>query len=96
MAIWFVGRHPGAQEWIQEKGFKIDHTVPHLSLSDIQTGDIILGTLPIHLAAQVCEKQAEYWHLSVDLLPEQRGKELSAQELDKSNARLERYLIQKQ
>ncbi len=95
MAVWFVGRHAGASEWIKEQGFLIDHHIAHLNIEDIQAGDKVVGTLPIHLVAKLCEKKAEYWHLSIDLSPEQRGKELDTETLKQVNARLEQYYVKR-
>ncbi len=93
MTIWFVSRHPGAQQWAAQKGFTIDKQVEHLNPDDIQADDKVLGTLPIHLAAQVCQKHAEYWHLSLDIPAEWRGKELSTKDLQRFQARLEQFTV---
>ena len=81
MTIWFVSRHPGALEWMRQHGPAFDRHVPHLELTDVQSGDQVIGTLPVHLAAQVCERGAGYWHLVLDMPEEARGRELSAEQL---------------
>lgn len=93
MKTYFVTRHPGAIEWSKQQGISVDVQVEHLDVTTIQPGDKVIGILPIHLAAQVCERGAEFYHLTVDLPSEARGKELSAQSLVRYRARLEPYLI---
>lgn len=95
MSIWFVSRHPGAVEWARRNGFQIDRQVAHLDLEQVEPGDTVLGTLPVNLAAEVCAKGAAYWHLSLRLPPDQRGNELSADQLESLGARLERYNVQR-
>ncbi|BCX88945.1 CRISPR-associated protein Csx16 [Methylomarinovum tepidoasis] len=92
---FFVSRHPGAVEWARRQGLRIDRQVDHLDVEEIQPGDTVIGTLPVHLAAQVCRRGARYLHLSLEIPPEARGRELSAEELDKYGARLEEYEIRK-
>ncbi|MCW9710126.1 CRISPR-associated protein Csx16 [Avibacterium sp. 21-586] len=94
MAVWFISRHQGAIDWIQQQGIHIDHFIEHLDLDAIQAGDTVIGTLPIHLAAQVCEKEAAFYFLSVNVRFEQRGTELTAEELTAQGARLIPYHIQ--
>ena len=43
--------------------------------------------LPVRLAAEACQRGAVYWHLSLDLPPEARGRGLSADEMDYFGAR---------
>lgn len=95
MTIWFVSRHPGALRWMERNGIKFDQHVSHLSIESIQKDDKVMGSLPVNLASAVCEKGAEYWHLSLHLPAEARGKELSAEELDSYEASLERFEVRK-
>ncbi|RME81516.1 MAG: CRISPR-associated protein Csx16 [Zetaproteobacteria bacterium] len=93
---WFVTRHEGAVRWAQEKGIHVDRIVAHLDdavLEEIQPGDVVIGTLPLHLAAKVCEKGAKYLHLSLDLPPQARGRELTPEEMDRFGARLEAFEV---
>jgi len=65
----------------------------HLDTALIQSGDTVIGTLPVNLAAAVCSKGALFLNLSLDLPAHWRGRELSAAELQLCNARLERFHI---
>ena len=95
MSTYFITRHPGAVAWAIEQGIVIDHAVEHLVVEAIQPGDTVIGTLPVHLAAQVCERGARYRHLSVDIPPHARGGEFTAAELDAYGARLESYRVER-
>ncbi len=50
----FITRHAGAVEWAQSKGIEAEH-VSHLDTKKIKAGDTIIGTLPVHMVAEICE-----------------------------------------
>lgn len=91
MTTWFISRHPGAVEWAARQKLQVDVVEPHLDLALVQSNDKVIGSLPVNLAAQVCAKGAAYWHLSVELPAELRGRELSADELEQLGARLQPF-----
>ena len=93
MTTWFVSRHPGAVAWAMQQGFRVDQHTAHLDPSQVQSGDTVIGTLPVNLAAQVCRQGAEFFNLSLDLPIHLRGKELSVDELRTCHARLERFHV---
>lgn len=91
---FFLSRHPGAVEWARRQGLVVDQWLAHLEVAQVQPGDTVIGTLPIHLAAQVCARGGRYLHLSLDLPAELRGRELSADELEAAGARLEGFRVE--
>jgi CRISPR-associated protein Csx16 len=93
MTTYFVTRHPGAVEWAARQGLSVDEVLAHLDPEAIQAGDVVVGTLPIHLAARVCERGGRYFNLSLDMPPDARGRELTADDLERYGARLEEYRI---
>ena len=93
MTTWFVSRHPGALQWMQQHGPAFDRHVPHLNPVQVQPGDSVIGTLPVNLAAQVCARGAAYWHLALEVSAAARGRELSADELQALSATLQRFHI---
>lgn len=93
MTIFFISRHPGAIEWAARQQFKVDRQIPHLDPVQIQAGDTVIGTLPVNLAAKVCAKGAAYWHLSLALPAQQRGTELTADDMTRLGAHLEPFHI---
>lgn len=91
---FFVSRHPGAIEWARQYPWAVRaRFVSHLVIEDIAPGDIVIGTLPVHLAAQVCARGARYLHLALSLTAGQRGSELTALELEAADARLVPYKV---
>ncbi|MFZ1828214.1 MAG: CRISPR-associated protein Csx16 [Candidatus Competibacteraceae bacterium] len=93
MTTLFVSRHPGAQQWAAEENIAVDAVIAHLDPDTVQPGDVVIGTLPIHLAARVCQRGGRYLHLSLELPPEWRGRELSAADLRRFGARLEEFQV---
>jgi CRISPR-associated protein Csx16 len=95
MAAYFVSRHPGALEWAAQEGISVDTQVDHLDVDVIRTGDIVIGSLPMNLAAEVCARGGRYLHLSLDLPPEWRGRELTAADMRRFGARIEEYQVER-
>lgn len=93
MTTWFITRHPGAIDWARAQQLQVDHFVDHLDAALIQADDTVMGSLPVHLAADICERGSRYLHLSLDLPAEFRGRELSVQELYQFNARLRPFQV---
>lgn len=93
MATWFISRHQGAIDWAKQQGISVDHWVTHLDIGKIQPGDMVIGTLPLHLAAQICEKGARLFFLTLNLNADQRGRELTAIEMAQSGCTLAEYDI---
>ena len=78
---WFVSRHPGAIEWAQRGQLVIERWVAHLDPTEVAAGDLVIGTLQVNLAADVCKRGARYLHLSLSMPSAWRGRELSAEAL---------------
>jgi CRISPR-associated protein Csx16 len=90
---WFVSRHQGAKEWLERQGWPVERQVSHLLPAEVSAGDQVYGTLPVHLAAELCARGARYYHLILDLPANARGRELTADELDQYDARLVRFQV---
>lgn len=89
---YFVSRHAGAHEWAARQGFEVQ-VVSHFDPEVVESGDVVIGTLPVQLACRVCERGGEYLHLTLDLRPEDRGQEISADRMQDLGARVERFVI---
>jgi len=85
---WGVSRHPGAVAWVEAQGVRADRVVAHLDVDSLRPGDTVVGTLPVHMAAAVQARGARYLHLALDLPPQARGVELSAEDMARYGARL--------
>lgn len=94
MKTWLVSRHPGTLAWFAEKGIHIDNVIEHLDNQQLRAGDRVIGTLPIHLIADLNTQGVEYVHLALTVPRELRGKELSANDMESCNPRLEIFSAQ--
>ena len=96
MTTWFISRHPGAIEWARQQGLRVDEYVAHLDPLRIRAGDTVIGSLPVNLAAQVCEAGARYLHLSLELPANLRGVELTSEQLTALGARTQAFDVRYQ
>lgn len=92
MTAFFITRHSGARDWAAEQGLAAT-VIAHLDAATVQPGDTVMGTLPIHLAAAVCARGARYLHLELDLPPDARGRDLTADEMTQYGATLREYVV---
>lgn len=95
MATYFVTRHTGARDWSEAKGIQVDQVVEHLDVRAIQPGDVVIGSLPVNLACQVCKQGGRYLHLSLEIPKEWRGKELTKEQMDAFGATIEEYVVRR-
>lgn len=96
MRTIIVSRHPGAIQWLEREGFHDVEALAHLKLGDIaglKLGDVVVGVLPVGLAARVCEMGANFFALEMDIPVYLRGEELSVKQMDACNARVQQYLV---
>ena len=94
MTDFFVTRHPGAVEWARQKGIEAE-LVSHLDVARVGAGDRVLGTLPVQMIAQINERGARYLHLEMTIPEEARGRDLSAEDMERFGARLVEYRAEK-
>jgi CRISPR-associated protein Csx16 len=85
--IYFVSRHAGAMDWVTRRGIHATF-VEHLDVAAVKPGDIVIGTLPAHLAARICDRGARFVDLAIDIPEADRGRNLTADEMDRYGARL--------
>lgn len=96
MSTLFVSRHAGAIEWIKRQhNWHIDEVIPHLDLAHVQAGDVVVGTLPVHLAGEVCAKGAQFYFLKMPQQFAGRGMEYTADEMTEAGACLIRFDVKK-
>ena len=95
--VFFVSRHEGARHWARiqtrlgQLAPAITDYVDELDPEQVRPGDTVMGTLPVHLAAQVCARGGRFVSLDLQLPPAMRGRELSATEMQHCRASLIRY-----
>ena len=61
--------------------------------TSIRPSDVVIGALPVHLVAEVCARGGRYLHLTMNVPPEARGRELTADDMKQFGARLEEYKV---
>jgi len=91
---WLVTRHRGAIEWMRRCGIRFDTHETHLDAKKVRQGDTVIGTLPVHIAAEVCARGARYLHLSLNLPASWRGKELTVSNMTAAGAMVSEYLVE--
>jgi CRISPR-associated protein Csx16 len=95
MTSWFVSRHPGAIAWVKRRALPVDRFVPHLNPAEVRSGDRVYGTLPLELAAEVCQRGARFFALRLTVAERQRGTDLTAEELEALEADFQEYRVLK-
>ncbi|SDU13511.1 putative CRISPR-associated protein, VVA1548 family [Pseudomonas pohangensis] len=94
MTTWFVSRHQGACNWLAEQGHMVDRLVAHLELAQLQAGDTVYGSLPVHMVAELGLRGVRYMHLILELPASARGQELTAEDMRRYGARLVCFEVQ--
>lgn len=90
--VYFVSRHPGALRWWRRQGLKATH-LQHLDPAILREGDVVVGTLSVHTAAEVCARGARYLHLVIHMEPGLRGTSLSRVQMEELGAHLREYSV---
>ena len=91
--VWFVTRHSGAIEWAKNAGIAWDRLVGHLDPREVAAGDIVLGTLPMHEAASICQKGAQFWALTLCSGIQDRGREMAPDDFARRGASLRKFTV---
>jgi CRISPR-associated protein Csx16 len=89
--ILIVSRHPGAVEWLKLHGVT-GEVVPHVDNPQRVVGRVVYGVLPLHLAA-LAQKV-----VAIDLpglQADQRGKDLTPEEMDAAGAVMSTYRVRR-
>ena len=96
MSVYLVSRHQGAVEWMQHMGHHYDQHLTHLeNYNDLSAGDVVVGSLPINIVADLAQYGVSYLHLSLYIPEHLRGIELTAEQLSSLDARREEYEIRR-
>ncbi|MBP3437773.1 MAG: CRISPR-associated protein Csx16 [Sutterella sp.] len=93
MSTIFVGRHQGAVGWIKARRIPVDRWTDDLEPESVGPGDVVIGTLPLHLAAAVCSRGAVFIALTMDIPKTLRGKELTLADVERCGCRLEAFHV---
>jgi len=94
MSVYLVSRHQGAVDWMTHMGHHYDKHLTHLANYDeLTAGDVVVGSLPINIVADLTEYGVSYLHLSLYIPEHLRGIELTAEQLSSLDAKLEKYEV---
>ncbi|MCX7111682.1 MAG: CRISPR-associated protein Csx16 [Proteobacteria bacterium] len=93
MTHYFITRHPGAKAWAEAEGITVDQFVVDFDPASTLPGDIVMGSLPVNLAAEVSARGGRYFHLCLPLAHEWRGRELSVEDMRRFGSRLEEFQV---
>ena len=99
MTTYLITRHEGTRIWAEAKArhgqlpFTIDRTLDHLDLSILKKGDVVVGTLPIRMVAELQAKGVKFWSLDIETPPAERGKELTGVQVYRLGGRFARYEV---
>ena len=87
-----ISRHAGAMGWIQKHHpeFAECELITHAS-PEILKGKRVIGILPIQLAVLA----TEFWNLSLNVPANMRGKELTIEDMEKFDCKIEQFQITK-
>jgi CRISPR-associated protein Csx16 len=97
MAAYLVTRHRGAVEWARQHGIDAEWK-PHFEAADltgVRPGDRVLGPLPVQLIAEVNVRGGRYLNIEMQLGADDRGRELTADDMDRLGARLVEYRVER-
>jgi CRISPR-associated protein Csx16 len=97
MASYLVTRHGGAVEWARRHGIDAEWK-PHFEVADlagVRPGDRVLGPLPVQIIAEVNARGGHYFSIEMQLAAGERGRELSADDMDRLGAGLVEYRVER-
>ena len=100
MTVYFISRHAGAQRWARyhdsrgELPLHIDRYEEHFDPRWTEPGDVVIGTLPLNVIAELQARGGQFVSLDLQTPPHRRGQELTATEMTAMGALLTPYRVQ--
>jgi CRISPR-associated protein Csx16 len=96
MAVFLVTAHDDAVIWAARRGI-VAERITHLDAARITPGDIAIGNLPFHLAAEVCARGGRFFTIVMDVPAAVRAqghsRNYTADQMESFGARLVEYRI---
>ena len=100
MITWFVTRHPGAVAWAHQHGIVApleeggaERIVDTIDPIEVSLGDTVIGTLPVHLVAEICARGGRYFHIVMTVPTHRRGDELTPEDMDSFGAICREFIV---
>lgn len=91
MTSYFVTGHPSALAWAAGEGIvatPVSHWGPQVRVRD---GDVVMGTLPVQIIAELTARGVRYLHLELDLPEGMRQQPLTVADMKRFGARLSEF-----
>ena len=92
MTTYFVSRHPGAIAWAKSRNLDAVF-VEHIEIKDVEEGDMVMGSLPVSKVAELNAKGVRYKHLILHMTRDDRGRELTVEDMVRLKAKLVEYHV---
>lgn len=86
--IVIVSRHEALVKWLEKQGIS-GEVVSHVANADQIRGKVVVGNLPLGLAAEA----KEVWSVDMEVPPERRGSEMTLEDMEAFGARLAKYKV---
>lgn len=98
-SIWIINRHQSTVEWFRQHYDIQVGTLDYLddeSMELLNSGDTLLGNLPLQEIAKLCDKGINYYEIRMPIThsPHIRGQELSLEQLKQHPPMLIQYKVQ--
>ena len=92
--VYFINRHPGSIAWAKKQALPIDCFLEHMEdINIFEAGDTVIGSLPVHIIAELNNNGVRFLHFQLDLPKHQRGIELSAEDIDALDVQLREFMV---
>ncbi len=91
---YFITRHSGALQWLEQQLSETAVHLDHLDRQDeLNMGDTVIGNLPVNLVFELCRRGVRYLHLEIVVPERLRGQELTSEQMTELGAVLVEYLV---
>ena len=91
-----VTRHQAVVQWLESNGLSETEMVSHFThehIHSLRYGDVVIGILPLHILAILTSMGVRYLHVDMNVPPEYRGMEITAEMMDRFGAKLSEYEV---
>ena len=96
MKTLFINRNTGAHDWAKKYIGTDVEIVETFDSTMVDSGDVVIGVLPLFLIEEVCSKGVQFNALVMDDIPEElRGKSLTMEDMESLGAYLQEMEVKK-
>ncbi len=98
MTTYIITRHTASRNWILNNLPDTNDTpeiISHLDPQVIQSGDTVIGVLPLQIIAEITRKGANFYSFEINVPADLRGIELTEEHLKALSPKLIQYEVHK-